>query len=78
MKTMEKMGKVADMQVITGDIDNDFATLMMSHHQSASDNASAYLHDGNNAQLKTIANNIINAQTMEIGELADWLKVNKR
>lgn len=75
---MEKMGKTADVQIITGDIDNDFATLMMVHHQSAIDNASSYLHHGNNAQLKTIANKIITSQTMEIEELANWLKANKR
>lgn len=78
MDNMTKMGKAADVQLITGDIDNDFATLMMVHHQSAIDNASAYLHHGNNAQIKTMANNIIKSQTMEIGEMANWLKANKR
>ncbi len=75
---MTKGGKTADVQLITGNIDNDFATLMIGHHQSAIDNASAYLHHGNNAALKTMANNIIKAQTMEIQELSDWLKANKR
>jgi uncharacterized protein (DUF305 family) len=75
---MMKGGKIADEQIITGDIDNDFATLMIVHHQGAIDNASAYLHHGNNTQLKTMANNIIMSQTKEIAELADWLKANKR
>lgn len=78
MDNMMKGGKTADVQLITGDIDNDFATLMIGHHQTAIDNASAYLHHGNNAQLKTMANNIIMSQTKEIQELADWLKANKR
>lgn len=78
MNNMMKMGKAIDVQLITGNIDNDFATLMIGHHQAAIDNASAYLHHGNNSQLKTIATNIINSQTMEIQELADWLKANKR
>jgi uncharacterized protein (DUF305 family) len=78
MEGMKKMGKAIDVQLITGDIDNDFATLMIWHHQAAIDDASGYLHHGNNAQLKTIANNIIKAQTMEIQELSDWLKANKR
>lgn len=78
MGNMTKMGKAADVQLITGDTDNDFATLMIVHHQSAIDNASAYLHHGNNAQIKTMATNIVNSQTMEIEELADWLKANKR
>lgn len=78
MNNMMKGAKVADVQIITGDIDNDFATLMVVHHQGAIDNASAYLHHGNNAQLKTIATNIVNSQAMEIKELSDWLKANKR
>lgn len=78
MDNMMKGGKMADTQIITGDIDNDFATLMIVHHQGALDNASAYLHHGNNAQLKTMATNIVNAQVMEIQELSNWLIANKR
>jgi uncharacterized protein (DUF305 family) len=78
MDNMMKGGKAADVQLITGDIDNDFATLMMVHHQSAIDNASAYLHHGNNTQIKTMATNIVNSQTMEIEELGNWLIANKR
>lgn len=75
---MMKGGKVADVQLITGDIDNDFATLMNGHHQGAIDNASAYLHHGNNAQLKAMANKIIESQVKEIMDFSDWLKNNKR
>lgn len=78
MDNMTKMGKAADVQLITADIDNDFATLMMVHHQSAIDNASAYLHHGNNAQIKTMATNIVTSQNMEIVELGNWLIANKR
>ncbi len=78
LDNMMKGGKAADVQLITGDIDNDFATLMIVHHQGAIDNASAYLHHGNNAQLITMATDIVTTQVKEIGELADWLKANKR
>lgn len=78
MENMKKGGKIADIQIITGDIDNDFATLMIVHHQGAIDNASAYLHHGNSLALKTMANSIIGDQTMEIQELSDWLKTNRR
>jgi uncharacterized protein (DUF305 family) len=78
MGNMMKGDKVADEQIITGDIDNDFATLMIIHHQGAIDNASAYLHHGNNEQLKTMATNIVNSQTMEIQEMSNWLIANKR
>ena len=78
MAGMKKMDAAMDVQLVTGDTDNDFATLMMVHHQSAIDDASGYLHHGNNVQLKTIANNIIKSQTMEIQELGNWLKANRR
>ena len=78
MEGMKKMDMAIDVELITGDIDNDFATLMIWHHQSAIDDASGYLHHGNNEQLKTMANAIIKAQTMEIQELANWLKANRR
>lgn len=78
MDNLMKMSKTADVQLITGDTDNDFATLMIVHHQSAIDNASSYLHHGNNAQIKAMANNIVSAQNMEIVELSSWLIANKR
>ena len=78
MDNMMKMSKVADIQLITGNIDNDFASLMIVHHQSAIDNASAYLHHGNNAQIKTMATKIVSSQTMEITEMSNWLIANKR
>lgn len=75
---MLKMDKNADAQPFTGDIDNDFATLMIVHHQSATDNASAYLHHGNNDQIKEMAKMMITMQTQEIIELSGWLKNNRR
>lgn len=78
MKHMAKMDQIADVQFITGDIDNDFATLMILHHNSAIDNSKAYLMYGNNDDLKEMAGQMIDAQTKEIKELSDWLKANKR
>ncbi len=75
---MEKMGKTADVQLITGDIDNDFATLMIIHHQAALDNASAYLHHGSHDGLKMMANSMITMQSQEIKDLSSWLITNRR
>ena len=36
------------------------------------------LHHGNNAQLKTMATKIVNAQVMEIQEISDWLITKRR
>lgn len=78
MDHMMKMDQLADIQLITGDLDNDFATLMIFHHNSAIENSKAYLMYGNNLKLKAIAQKMIDDQKKEIKELSDWLKSNKR
>ena len=78
MDHMMKMDQIADIQLITGDLDNDFATLMIQHHNSAIENSEAYLMYGNDAELKSIAEKMIMDQKKEIKELSDWLKENKR
>lgn len=78
MDHMKKMDQMADVQLLTGDIDNDFATLMILHHNSAIENSEAYLMYGSNTQLKTMAQMMIDDQKKEIEELSNWLKANKR
>ena len=78
MDHMMKMDQVADVQLITGDIDNDFAVLMIQHHNSAIENSEAYLMYGSNEDLKAMAMKMIDDQKKEIKELSDWLKSNKR
>lgn len=78
MMGMDKMDAMADQQMITGDIDNDFASLMIIHHQAAIDSASSYLHHGNNTELMAMANAIVEMQSQEIIEMSSWLIANKR
>lgn len=78
MDHMMKMDQMADVQLLTGDIDNDFATLMILHHNSAIENSEVYLVYGTNTQLKTMAQMMIDDQKKEIEELSNWLKANKR
>jgi uncharacterized protein (DUF305 family) len=75
---MMKMDQIADIQLITGDLDNDFATLMIQHHNAAIENSEAYLLYGNHDGLKTMAMKMIDDQKKEIRELSDWLKSHKR
>lgn len=75
---MDKMDAMADQQMITGDIDNDFASLMIIHHQAAIDSASSYLHHGNDTELIAMANAIVEMQSQEIIEMSNWLIANKR
>ena len=59
-----KMDGMHDMHEtrLTGDIDFDFATLMMEHHQGAVDMAKSVLAKGANAEVRVIAQNIVTAQ----------------
>jgi len=76
MKEMEKMKNWKDIQVLTGDTDEDFAALMIIHHQTATDNASAILHHGHHDEIKEMAKMMIEDQNKEITDLAAWLKNN--
>jgi hypothetical protein len=50
----------------SGDIDADFAAMMIPHHQSAIEMAQAELRHGRNEQLRRIAQEIIVEQQQEI------------
>ncbi|BCG99759.1 hypothetical protein MesoLj131c_16960 [Mesorhizobium sp. 131-3-5] len=53
----------------TGDVDRDFATMMIPHHQGAIDMAVAELRYGTNPQLRRIAQEIIVDQQQEIAAM---------
>jgi hypothetical protein len=53
----------------TGDIDHDFALMMIPHHQGAVDMALAQLRYGKNEQLRRIAQEIIVEQMQEIAAM---------
>lgn len=78
MTHMKKMHELADIQFITGDIDNDFATLLTIQHQGAIENAEAYLMYGDDPYLLDKAKMMRDMQTMEIAELKNWLMAHKR
>jgi uncharacterized protein (DUF305 family) len=63
---MDGMAKVK----LTNDIDQDFVALMIPHHQSAVDMAKAYLPFATDQKIKSLAQQIIQAQEEEI----KWLK----
>src|SRR5690349_4617654 len=55
---MDRM--MADMEIKPfGDVDRDFATMMIPHHQGAIDMAKAELRRGHNELLRRIAQEII-------------------
>jgi len=51
---------------MTGDFDLDFANMMILHHQAAIDMSEAELLKGMDAEIKTMAQKMINAQKTEI------------
>lgn len=53
----------------SGDVDRDFAAMMIPHHQGAIDMALAELRHGNNEQLRRIAQEIIVEQQQEINAM---------
>jgi hypothetical protein len=50
----------------SGDVDQDFVAMMISHHQGAIDMARAELRYGRNEQLRRIAQEIVVEQQQEI------------
>ena len=73
MAEMEESSKQADLQIINGDIDHDFAMMMIGHHHSAVENSRLELIYGHDLAMKTLANKIITEQQAEIKEFQDWL-----
>jgi uncharacterized protein (DUF305 family) len=76
MMGMEKMGRNADLQIINGNTDHDFAMLMIGHHQSAIEMAQMELNYGTHEEMKTMASKIIEEQQKEIKDLQEWLLAN--
>jgi hypothetical protein len=65
------MTKMMDGMAVkpSGDIDRDFAAMMIPHHQGAIDMAQAELRYGKNEQLRRIAQEIIVDQLQEIAAM---------
>jgi uncharacterized protein (DUF305 family) len=74
---MDKMMTDMHQMEMTGNVDNDFAMMMKSHHQAAVDMAQAELESGKDEGLKKMAQNIIDAQKSEINELQSFLDNHK-
>ena len=73
---MDMMNKnMQDMKAVqsTGNPDNDFAALMKVHHMGALEMAQAEVANGTNAELKAMAQKMVDAQQQEIAELNTFL-----
>ncbi len=77
-KSMMKGMKDMESMPMTGNTDQDFATMMKKHHESALDMANAELQQGKDAKLRSMAKNIISSQKKEIKEFEQWLAKHKQ
>ena len=73
MQSNETMtGAMAGMQS-SGDVDRDFAEMMIIHHQGAIDMARAELEHGDDPDMRKLAEEVIAAQMKEIAFMREWL-----
>jgi uncharacterized protein (DUF305 family) len=73
MKDMDRDMAAAPMN---GNIDHDFATMMMPHHHGAIDMAKAELSYGQDPVMRRLAEEIIVEQQSEIDAMQLWLNRN--
>jgi uncharacterized protein (DUF305 family) len=71
--SMTKMDKGMAAARMTGDIDHDFATMMMPLHEGAIDMAKAELSYGKDPVMRLLAEEIILDQQSEIDVMNLWL-----
>ena len=73
MAATKKMMQEMHAQPMKGNVDLDFAAMLKIHHQGAIDMAKTELQQGKDATMKAMAQNIIDKQTKEIGELTQLI-----
>lgn len=72
--TMEKSMKDMQSMKMSGNVDQDFMTMMQMHHKSGIDMARVALKQASDPKVKELAQRVIDAQTKEISEIDAWLK----
>ena len=74
MEGMDAMMQRTKAMKMTGDFDVDFASMMIEHHQGAIDMSRIELAAGTDAEMKTMAQQIITAQQTEIATLRTFVQ----
>src|ERR1700741_5457508 len=71
--SMERMDSGMKSGPMNGDVDHDFATMMMPHHQGAIDMAKAELLYGKDPVRRRLAEELVVDQQSEIQAMQLWL-----
>jgi uncharacterized protein (DUF305 family) len=72
-ESMNRMDSGMKSAPMNGNIDHDFATMMMPHHQGAIDMAKSELSYGKDPVMRRLAEEIIVDQQSEIQAMQLWL-----
>jgi uncharacterized protein (DUF305 family) len=70
---MEHMMKQMHAAKLSGDVDRDYASLMIPHHESAVKMANEEISHGKQSKLKIMAQQMVKDQTREIQEFKVFL-----
>lgn len=71
--SMTKMDRGMAEAPMNGDVDHDFATMMIPHHTGAIDMAKAELANGKDPVMRRLAEEIIIDQQSEIDAMNRWI-----
>jgi hypothetical protein len=72
--SMERMNRQMASAPMNGDVDHDFAAIMIPHHQGAIDMAKAELLYGKDPVMRRLAQEILVDQQSEIDAMQLWLE----
>lgn len=73
----EKMQEDMKNMQMTGNMDKDFVSMMIMHHQAVVNMARDELSHGKNADLKKMAQKVIEDQIKEVSDFQGWLDSHK-
>lgn len=73
---MDGMQRMQSMQP-SGNVDKDFAEMMVMHHQSAMQMAKEQIEHGKSPEMKAMARKMMESQQKEAAQLEQWLSKQK-
>ncbi len=75
---MDEMDSQIKSMKMSGNLDHDFATMMVDHHKAALKMSDAEIQHGKVAEVKSVAEEIKSDSQREINELQSWLSSHRK